>query len=421
MEENNRGKIAKEVFELQKKRQQKTKKSENYMATLKLTIIPEQKLKDGRHKIRISIAHKSSTRFIPTPYIIDNPSQFKNGQVISRPDAAIMNSRLRRKLNFYQDALDSIPNIEDYSCTELKALLTSHKDYTNVTYKQAAQEYVDELSEEKREKSEKLYRLASKSFIKYEGDIILINITPKNIRHFEVKLEEKGLSTTTIKIYLTLVKVIVNYAKKRKMVTYETDPFEFCRMPAANIRELDLTIEEIKAIRDAELDHYNLRVVRDIFMLSYYLAGINLVDLLAINFKKQTILEYTRKKTKNKKQGERKTSFTIQPEAKEIIDRYMAKSGKLVFGKYDTFGKCYSVVSRKIAALAEAAGIEKRVVYYSARKSFVQHGFELGISLEILEYCIGQSMKSNRPIFNYFRVMRKHADIAIRKILDNLK
>ena len=71
--------------------------------------------------------------------------------------------------------------------------------------------------------------------------------------------------------------------------------------------------------------------------------------------------------------------------------------------------------------LAENIGIESHVVYYSARKSFVQHGFELGISLETLEYCIGQSMKKNRPIFNYVKIMRKHADIAIRKILDELK
>ena len=53
--------------------------------------------------------------------------------------------------------------------------------------------------------------------------------------------------------------------------------------------------------------------------------------------------------------------------------------------------------------------------------SFVQHGFDLGISLEVLEYCIGQSMKNDRPIFNYLKVMRKHADEAIRTILDALK
>ena len=62
-----------------------------------------------------------------------------------------------------------------------------------------------------------------------------------------------------------------------------------------------------------------------------------------------------------------------------------------------------------------------KITFYSARKSFVQHGFELGIPLEILEYCIGQSMKTNRPIFNYVKIMRQHADLAIRQILDNLK
>jgi len=51
----------------------------------------------------------------------------------------------------------------------------------------------------------------------------------------------------------------------------------------------------------------------------------------------------------------------------------------------------------------------------------VQHGFEIGIPLEILEYYIGQSVKKNRPIFNYVKFMRKHADEAIRKVLDNLK
>ena len=98
----------------------------------------------------------------------------------------------------------------------------------------------------------------------------------------------------------------------------------------------------------------------------------------------------------------------------------MGKNGKLNFGyklSYDNFRK---YVTKEIIRLTEKIGIEKHVVYYSARKSFVQHGFELGIPLETLEYCIGQSMKANRPIFNYVKIMQKHADEAIRKILDNL-
>lgn len=391
------------------------------MAILKLTIVPAKVLTDGRHKIRIALAHNSGTRYIPTDCIVNDMSQFKEEQVVNHPNAAAMNVKLRNLLNHYQKVIDSIYDVQAYSCSELRELLIKKKDYTNIKFSRVANEYLSELMEEKRVKSEKLYRLACNSFIKSQGDMLLTMISPKNIKQYEVSLNEKNLSPTTIKIYLTLLKVVLNYAKKRNMVRFEVEPFEFCRMPSANIRELDLTVEELKAIRDLEVPKYNIGVARDIFMLSYYLGGINLVDMLEIDFRKSWI-EYYRRKTKNKKNGESKTAFSIQPEAREIIDKYMQKkNGKLVFGKYKTFGQCYSVVSRKMEELAKLAGINKRVVYYSARKSFVQHGFELGISLETLEYCIGQSMKTNRPIFNYLRIMRGHADKAIRTILDNLK
>jgi hypothetical protein len=29
-------------------------------------------------------------------------------------------------------------------------------------------------------------------------------------------------------------------------------------------------------------------------------------------------------------------------------------------------------------------------------------------------------MKSNRPIFNYVKIMRRHADVAIRNVIDNI-
>lgn len=389
------------------------------MAILKPVVVQTKKLVNGKHKVRISLSHRSKTRYIPTDCIIDDISQFRDGQVVDHPQAAQMNVKIRSLLNHYQEVIDSLYDVDAYSCEDLRNVLLRKKNYKNVTISSVAEEYLTELTEEKRLKSAKLYRLACKSFVDNQGDMMLAMITPRNIKHYMSDLEDRGLSPTTVKIYITLLKVVINYAVKRHMVVYEVDPFEFCRLPAANIRELDLTVDELKAIRDIVPEKYNIGVVRDIFMLSYYLGGINLVDMLEIDFRKPYI-EYYRRKTKNKKNGEAKTAFSVQPEAMEIIQKYIQKNGKLVFGKYDTFGKCYSVVSRKMEELAQVAGINKRVVYYSARKSFVQHGFDLGIPLETLEYCIGQSMKTNRPIFNYFRVMRNHADEAMRKVFDNL-
>ena len=42
----------------------------------------------------------------------------------------------------------------------------------------------------------------------------------------------------------------------------------------------------------------------------------------------------------------------------------------------------------------------------------------LGVKTEVIEYCIGQTMKTNRPIYNYVRVMQRQADACIRKVID---
>lgn len=388
------------------------------MATLKLVIVPAKRLVNGKHKIRVALSHNSNTRYIPTDVIISD-GEFKDGMVVNRDDASHLNVKLRNILNYYQNIIDETMQLGSYTCSEVIKLLLKEHRYSNAKFSDAMKEYLEELKEEERYKSEKLYRLACESFIRECGNIFLNMITEKDIKTFRRNLEKRHLSPTTVRIYMTLVKVVIHFAEKRKMCKFEDNPFEDVSTPSANVRELDLTIREIKAIRDLEAPKYNICVARDIFMLSYYLGGMNLVDMLEVDFRKNYI-EYYRQKTKNKKHGESKTAFSIQPEARDIINKYMKKNGKLVFGKYDTFGKAYSVISRKMDELAELAGIRKRVVFYSARKSFVQHGFDLGIALETLEYCIGQSMKTNRPIFNYVRVMRNHADKAMRQIFDSL-
>ena len=84
------------------------------MATLKLCIVPAKVLINGKHKVRISLAHNSNTRYIPTNCIIDTLSQFKEGQVINHPEATSMNMKLRNLLNHYQNVIDNIYDVDVY-------------------------------------------------------------------------------------------------------------------------------------------------------------------------------------------------------------------------------------------------------------------------------------------------------------------
>ena len=254
--------------------------------------------------------------------------------------------------------------------------------------------------------------------------MFLSEITTIAISEFDRWMKKKmNYSQTYTSMTLSMVRTIVNRAIRAQLVTYQLHPFTYWKRPADEERELDITVEEVRAIRDSSPRLKKYRVARDIFMLSYYLGGINLIDLLEIDFRGVTILEYVRHKSRNMKLSDKRISFTLQPEALAIISRYMNKNtGRLDFGYKFAYKGFAQYVTRSIKRLAEDLQLPnwRRVCLYSARKSFVQHGFDLGISLEVLEYCIGQSVKTNRPIFNYLKIMRKHADVAIRTILDNL-
>lgn len=393
------------------------------MATFSVVILPAKKMANNKHKVRIMVSHNSETRYIITDIILDSPSELKNGKVVKRADKDILNLRIKKIYDMYFDRYIFLDYINSLTCSQLIKMIASplsgeqHRKFEDVL-----SEYLSQIDEEDRNKTYRLYKLANERFLEFVGSGTLMeHITPIKMNKYLMYLQKSKLSSTTINIYMTLLKVVINYAIDMRYVKYEIDPFTKIKVPAAKKRETQITVEELKAIRDTDLKFYNLNVTRDIFMLTYYLAGMNLVDMLAHDFRKCEI-SYVRKKTKNTKEGEFLITFAIPEEAKPLIQKYMDKAtGKIVFGKYKNYTSCYNLLSRKIKELGKVIGINHHFTLYSARKSFVQHGYDLGIPLSTLEYCIGQSMKEDRPIFNYVTIMKKHADKAIREILDNLK
>lgn len=394
------------------------------MANLFVTIVKNLQLKDGKHTVRIAVTHNGQTRYIPTDIKINSESEIKNGRIVKRIDKDILNIKLQKIMYKLEERLNSIEYPDCLTCSQLiKMLKGPAVGEKHRTFREIANEYISQIDESDRSKTNKMYRIAVNRYLSYVGESSLMEqTTPIRINNYITLLSKEGLSSTTINIYITLLKVVINYAKKMRYVDFRVDPFITAKIPSAKKRETHITIEQLKAIRDAKLTKHNISVVRDIFMLTYYLAGMNLVDMLAYDFRNTTEINYIRKKTRNTKEGNSIISFTIPDEAFPIIYRYMDKrTGHLILGKYKNYTSCYNVLNRKLPELAKITGINHYFTLYSARKSFVQHGFDIGIPLSTLEYCIGQSMKEDRPIFNYVTIMQRHADKAIREILDNLK
>ena len=204
-------------------------------------------------------------------------------------------------------------------------------------------------------------------------------------------------------------------------VRYDTNPFQYYHKPQSIPRDLYISVQDMHTLFNFRPANHRTRRSLDLFLLSYMLGGMNLIDLLAYDFRNTDTIRYNRKKTHNR--NPRPTVFSIPDDAKPIIQRLMNPDTGLLKTEYNgTFHSLTVNTNRSLKHIAELAGLScNRISFYSARKSFIQHGFDLGIPLEVLEYCSGQTMKTNRPIFNYVKIMQRHADAAIRQILDNMK
>lgn len=396
------------------------------MATIKLAILKHTQAKDGSYKIRIAIGHKQETHYIITRYKVLTWANFRNGVVCNQPDANYINVKLRNLLNDYDTRLDSIPNLSDLTCGQLRDMLRDMRAVTSsATILGVANEYTALLRKENRSSYAKIIDTMVRKFLGYtNGDIYLQNISTATIDGYSHYLKAQGVAPAYETMCLVNIRTLVNRAIKLQLVRYDVHPFLYWHATQAEPRELDISVEDLRKFLTYQAKAKGKQRSVDFFLLSYYLGGINLIDLVAYdfrNYKQQGILRYIRRKTRIKKRSNQYVEFSIPEEAYPIIDKYMnPKTGHILDVTESQYRTRLNSIDTDLRNIAADLGITRKVTFYTARKSFAQHGFELGIPLETLEYCIGQSMKVNRPIFNYVKIMRQHADLAIRQILDQL-
>lgn len=222
------------------------------MANLNAVIVPAKVLKNGRHKIRISVSHNGETRYIVTDIIIDSEKEFKNGSIVRRADAAMVNTKIRGLIQRFQEIIDRTDYVNGLSCPELVALIKN----TGYGGKSTLRTIYDEYMENSTAKQQSLdyYESCWKAISSHINENIpLTNIKLATLLGLEKYLRQRKLSASTIHNYLTFFKTLLNYAKLTGRADFRIDPFAGYKMPASEVRECWLSVEEIKKIRDFDI------------------------------------------------------------------------------------------------------------------------------------------------------------------------
>jgi len=363
--------------------------------------------------VRIAVAHNSQTRYIVTDVVIDSPREWKNGQIVKRDDAAYLNTRLRKKLNEVQHSIDEVPYPEGLTCAELIDAATRAHTCVSHTLATAFEEMMSVSTA--KQSSIDMYRSNFRSISRHiNTDTPVTQFSQLMVRKY-IKQRIK-LAHATLQEHVSLLSRIMKYCQQNGYADFRTNPVTGCLKYSPSVRQSWLTPDQVRTVRDFPYHYKRAMKFRDLFMLSYYLGGMNIIDMIKIDFRGDTV-KYKRTKTERALKVNPFVEFEIPDEARVIIDKYITPDGTLkIFGKVgykSTFMSSMGKVAREEVGLPQ-------MTFYSARKSFAQHAFQLGVSESVIDYILGHSLNSGRTstIYAYIKVTPAMATEAVRKVVD---
>lgn len=215
------------------------------------------------------------------------------------------------------------------------------------------------------------------------------------------------LAPNTKSIHLRNLRTVINYAIDCEVTT--NYPFLRYKIPHAKTRKRSLQVDVLRKIATAELDEW-MGIYRDLFMLSFYLIGINVIDLCNLTEIKDGRIEYTRAKT------HKPYSVKVEPEALEIIQRLKGEKYLLyILEKHSTYRTFYMQWCRALNRIKETLGIAELTTYW-ARHSWATIASSLDIPKDTISHGLGHGGNTVTDIYIDFDISK--VDNANRQVID---
>lgn len=176
-------------------------------------------------------------------------------------------------------------------------------------------------------------------------------------------------------------------------------------------RKRSLTAEQLRLLRDYPCEEYQIRY-RDMFMLMFYLIGVNAADLF--NAKHSALVngrfEYKRAKTG------KLYSIKVEPEAQAIIEKYKGKD--YLLNIMDEYGNYKDFLHRMGIGLKQIGETERKglggkksrnplfpdLSSYWARHTWDTVAAELDVPKEVIAHALGHSWANSTTTDIYIRM-----------------
>lgn len=413
--------------------------------TVDYVILPHLRKADGTNFIRLRITHKRKSKYIKTNIAVSPEHLTRSGNLKHQGKIDLATDEVRK----YRKVVDAMP-------TSASDAMDVGEVLRYVTAKLAEEEemrlnfasYGMQLAEKKKPGTAHNDRVALRSLVRYFGyEPDISEITVKALRGYEDflrkeprmvydigedklrKSETRTKGERAVNQYLGVVRSVYRAARMQfnepdlGIFRLPVDPFEYYTIPKAPApKHRDIPAEWVQMMIDQRKGLQGIeRLGVDVFLISFGLMGMNLVDMLTIEEKpKDNILHYHRTKTKDVKNDQAEMFVRIEPCIAEIMKEYLGEQRVFRFHTmYSTRLNLTIAVNDGLKKWYTRNKIDKHFTFYSARHTWptLAASKKLGIESSIITDALAHSDKSREMDKVYTRTDWERVWDANAKVL----
>lgn len=224
-------------------------------------------------------------------------------------------------------------------------------------------------------------------------------------------LNVAGLRVNSVLMYIAAVKAVFNHAIDEEIT--QSFPFRKVGLKLQPTLKRSLSVEQLRQLINLPLTKETQIRARDYFMLSFYLCGINAVDLAVLVSLNGGRVEYLRAKTGSP------VSIKVEPEAMAIIEKYRGTSTLVdIADRHNSHQSHIAITNYSLRAIKDDRGLKMfpGISTYWARHTWATIASELDIPKETIAHALSHRAGSVTDIYINFN--RKKIDDANRKVID---
>lgn len=399
------------------------RKSHQKMATLKAVVQKDKKRKDGTYNIKIRLTHKRETRWIPTAIDVDEKDVTKGGRIKNR--TALI--KINETINGYERAISEIKpfELEGMTAADLVGFLrktetTEQEDEFKLNFLQ----WGEEEAKKRKPGTRMVWMTALNAFRRFAGgDMDINDITKRTARCFiEFIKNEQRIHYPELKrnkktgrrkkgepekkawrVYCQTLRSIHTRAKTAfndedaGHVPIPRDPFSVTseyKYKTEGKQSIGKETMQMLIDTEAASNDPRERWALCTLILSFGLCGMNNADMAEAPAPTDGFLEYSRKKTRDRRRDGAPMRVKILPELEYYLG--VLTDGKKLLAGFKGDGTIVSIRQRYTTDKITAAAGLPRICSYSIRHTWatLARSSECRISHDTIDECLCHAAKN---------------------------